>query len=113
MKAGMVRKYTAVVFLLIFGWYFSSINLFPHIHTVNGNSIVHSHFGGAADHDHSETEYTVIDLLSNCQTEATDMGYISITPLCQPVEDSDSRYISQCFFTDLFFSRILRGPPQV
>lgn len=113
MKSGMIRKYSAVVFLLIFGWYFSSINLFPHIHTVNGNSVVHSHFGCAADHGHSETEYTVIDLLSNCQTEATDMGCISIAPLYPSEEDSNSRYTPKCFFTDLFFSLILRGPPQV
>lgn len=113
MKTGKVRKYMAVVFLLIFGWYFSSINLFPHIHTVNGNSIVHSHFGGTADHGHSETEYTVIDLLSSFQTETADMVCISITPLYPSEEDTYSRYISQYFFTDLFFSRILRGPPQV
>lgn len=113
MKTGKIRKYMAVVFLLIFGWYFSSINLFPHIHTVNGNSIVHSHFGGAADHGHNETEYTVIDLLSSFQTETADMVCISITPLYPSEEDIYSRYISQYFFTDLFFSRILRGPPQV
>lgn len=110
---GKIRKYTALFFLALFGWYFSSINLFPHIHIVNGNSIAHSHFGGTSEHGHSEGEYAIIDLLSTWQTEAAD-------PLCGtslPFYLSDAGlcvcHVSFHVPASVCPAHSLRGPPQV
>lgn len=70
------RTYSAVIFLLLFGWYFSNINLFPHFHSVQGNSVIHSHFGGTTEHDHSDNGFAVIDILSNFLTESAETAYI-------------------------------------
>lgn len=106
-----VRKYSALVFLLIFGWYFASINLFSHIHIVNGQSIVHSHFGGNTSHEHSNSEYTVIDLLSNFQSEAGCSHHINPTYLYLSSEIYLD-YASPFIQSTIHSSMSLRGPPQ-
>ncbi len=110
---GKLRKFTALFFLAVFGWYFSGINLFPHIHIVNGNSIVHSHFGGTSEHGHSEAEYAIVDLLSTWQTEAADPlcgaalpFYLSCTGLCSC---HMLLHVSACACP----VNSLRGPPQL
>lgn len=109
---GIIRKYSAVALLIIFGWYFSGINLFPHVHIVNGNSIVHSHFGGTAQHDHSGTDYTVIDMLSSFQTEAADCACISPEPFLFSVDNGLSYYDSSYIDAGEHSAYSLRGPPQ-
>lgn len=108
-----VRTYAAVMFLLIFGCYFSSINLFPHVHIVNGNSIVHSHFGGDSDHGHSTAEYRVIDLLSSFQTEAADLTGVSVEPFFLSDDERCSFNVSQYVKAGDYPAYVLRGPPQV
>ena len=72
-----IQTYSAAFFLLLFSWYFASINLFPHLHYVNGNTLAHSHFGGNFDHEHTDDEYRVIDLLSHCESESALVHTIS------------------------------------
>ena len=106
-----LRTYYAAFFLLLFGWYFSNINLFPHLHTINGNSVVHSHFGGSSDHDHDEDEFSVIDMLSNFMSESVHELCSSVSPYYLSSEISvgmtpDLRS-GESYSTDT-----LRGPPQ-
>ena len=63
------RAYKAVLLLLLFSCYYCGISMFSHAHILNGSSIVHSHFGGASDHEHDDSQYAVIDVLSQFQTE--------------------------------------------
>ena len=56
--------------MLLFSCYYSSISLFSHAHIVGGVSVVHSHFGGDSDHNHSDSQYAVIDILSQFQSES-------------------------------------------
>lgn len=106
-----LRTYSAVFFLLLFGWYFSNINLFPHLHTINGNSVVHSHFGGSADHDHNDEEFSVIDMLSNFMSE-------SVHELCTSVVPYYLSYDISVGMTpvlrpgEAYLTDTLRGPPQ-
>ena len=67
-----IRSYSAFCLLLIFLCYYSSIRFFSHVHIVNGNSIVHSHLGGGSSHEHSASQYTIIDILSQFQTGSID-----------------------------------------
>ena len=56
------------LFLLIFIWYYSSINFFYHAHLINGQIVYHSHFYKFAQnnkspfktHSHSSSELTLI-----------------------------------------------------
>lgn len=107
-----LREYSAVLFLLLFGWYFSNINLFPHYHSVHGTSVIHSHFGGTTEHDHSDNGFAVIDLLSNFQAESAESIHVPeaffylACVICSgtvtsPYDDSGSHI------------NTLRGPPQI
>ena len=82
-----LRTYLAGFLLLLFGCYYSGISLFSHTHVVNGSSVVHSHLGGGSQHDHSESQYAVIDILSNFQSESA-AGFYSIGTLVFQLSES-------------------------
>ena len=50
----------ALWLMVIFCSYYAGISMFSHTHIANGSSVVHSHLGGDADHDHSDSQYAVI-----------------------------------------------------
>ena len=105
------RTYPAIGLLVIFCSYYAGITLFSHTHISHGSSIVHSHLGGGASHDHSDSQYAVIDILSNFQSEcAVDICNVG-TPylfLCEPAAE----YASVLQSNDCNSSLTLRGPPQ-
>ena len=106
-----LRTYSAFLLLLIFGCYYSSISLFSHTHIVGGTSLVHSHLGGNSEHDHTEAQYVVINILSNFQSEAatdfchTESPFYLISEIC--TEYSEPLYTGQVQDVNM-----LRGPPQ-
>ena len=106
-----LRTYSAAFFLLLFGWYFSNINLFPHLHTINGNSVVHSHFGGSVNHGHDDDEFSVIDMLSNFMSESVHELCSSVVPYYLSSDISVGLtlvfHAGEAYPTDT-----LRGPPQ-
>lgn len=105
------RKLYAVILLLLFGCYYSGINLFSHTHIAHGTSVVHSHLGGDADHEHSDAQYAVIDILSNFQSECA-VGYHGIsTPFIQLTE-SYIGYEAPSYLEQVHSVHKLRGPPQ-
>ena len=106
-----VRKYSALVLLILFGCYYSGISLFSHVHILNGASVVHSHLGGASDHDHSESQCAVIDLLSQFQSEAAVDFHTTGTPF-YILSEILTKYQGPSHLTDTHDTLDLRGPPQ-
>ena len=96
--------------MLLFSCYYSSISLFGHSHIVGGVSVVHSHLGGNADHQHSDSQYTVIDLLSHFTSEAaTDYHFM------QPLAFNSPDFIiisDRVHYMEVSPVQKLRGPPQ-
>ena len=105
------RTYNALVLLLVFCSYYAGISMFSHAHIFNGTSIVHSHLGGSADHDHSDSQYAVIDILSNfqseCPVEFNDAG----SPFLL-LSESFTAYDAPSVLNESHAVQTLRGPPQ-
>ena len=97
--------------MLLFSWYFASIILCPHLHYVNGNTLAHSHFGGNFDHEHTDDEYRVIDLLSHCESESAlvhsfSSAHFNLSSELEIIPVIDWNGEEACSVT------ALRGPPQ-
>ena len=89
----------------------SGISLFSHTHVVNGSSVVHSHLGGGADHDHSDSQYAVIDILSDFQSESA-TGFYSVGTVFFQLSESYTGYLAPSLQDEAFPVHMLRGPPQ-
>ena len=108
----LLRTYTSSFLLMLFSCYLCGISLFSHTHIVNGSSVVHSHFGGNSEHQHSESQYAVIDILSNFQSE-TAVNYIfADTPFFQ-TSDICTEYMAPAKECLVHPAQSLRGPPQL
>ena len=106
-----VKSYSALILLLIFSCYYSGISFFSHTHIVNGASVIHSHWYGDSDHDHTENQYAVIDLLSNFQSEGAVSFNAVASPMAIQLSDSSANYTAP-FYQDAAISLCtLRGPP--
>lgn len=106
-----LRTYLALCLLLIFGSYYAGVSMFSHTHIAHGSSVVHSHFGGGADHDHSDDQYAVIDLLSNFQSECAE-GFFSLENPFFTLSDHCAEYVAPVFLSRVAHVSVLRGPPQ-
>ena len=83
--------------------------MFSHTHIVNGTSIVHSHFGGDDGHEHSESQYAVIDMLSQFQSETAADFYLQDILPCTPSEIHIG-YSAPAYLSDASDALKLRGP---
>lgn len=106
-----MRKYSALFLLALFSCYYCGISMFAHSHNVHGASLIHSHLGGGSDHNHSDSEYAVIDILSHFQSEAAVEFHSLGTPFFFLV-DSDAEYIAPSHLSEVHSVYSLRGPPQ-
>lgn len=106
-----IREYLAGFLLLLFGCYYSGISLFSHTHVVNGSSVVHSHLGGGSQHDHSESQYAVIDILSDFQSESA-VGFCSVGTVFFQLSESYAGYLTPSLQDEALPVHMLRGPPQ-
>ena len=97
--------------LALFCCYFSGISLFSHVHIVHGGTVVHSHLGGNSDHNHSEGQYAVIDMLSLFQSEAAGELVGISSPLFYSSEICID-YCAQDILNGACSAESLRGPPQ-
>lgn len=97
--------------LALFCCYFSGISLFSHVHIVHGGTVVHSHLGGSSDHNHSEGQYAVIDMLSLFQSEAAGELVSISSPLFYTSEICID-YSAQDILKGAYSAQSLRGPPQ-
>ena len=106
-----VRTYIALGLMMIFCTYYAGISMFSHAHIAHGSSIVHSHLGGGSDHDHSDSQYAVIDILSNFQSEGAVVFHGVDAPFCQ-LSESSAGYLVQLHLSEVHSANALRGPPQ-
>lgn len=104
------KAYKALLLLLIFCSYYAGISMFSHTHIANGSSIVHSHLGGDSDHDHSDSQYAVIDILSQFQSE-TAVGYIGVPSPFFLLSESYIAYHAPICLNVEQAVHTLRGPP--
>lgn len=105
-----IRTYS-VLALLLFCCYYCGISMFAHTHIVHGSSVVHSHLGGTAEHDHDDSQYAVIDILSNFQSEGA-TGFIGVPVPFYTSADSCIIYAAPSYVDEVVSVRLLRGPPQ-
>lgn len=106
-----MKKYAALLLLMLFSCYYSGISMFSHVHLVNGASVVHSHLGGEVEHNHSESQYVVIDLLSNFQSETAESFCSVESPFFMLSDLCISSYVS-AESDGVTLVHSLRGPPQ-
>ena len=85
--------------------------MFAHTHIVHGSSVVHSHLGGDAEHNHDDSQYAVIDILSNFQSEGA-TGFIAVPIPFFTLADSSIAYTAPSYVDEVVSVRLLRGPPQ-
>ena len=106
-----VRKYSAFILMMLFCCYYLGISMFSHAHIVNGASVVHSHFGGGSDHNHSENQYALIDLLSDFQSENPVLfGHIEAPYFL--LSESIIIRNTPAYISGVPVTHSLRGPPQ-
>ena len=111
MRVRHIKKYSAVVMLLIFSCYYCGISMFSHTHISNGSSVVHSHLGGSSEHNHTEAQIAIIDILSNFQSEGAVLFHGLETPFLQ-LSESQTGYKAPLFLIQAHPVLALRGPPQ-
>ena len=105
-----IRTYS-VLALLLFCCYYCGISMFAHTHIVHGSSVVHSHLGGDAEHNHDDSQYAVIDILSNFQAEGA-TGFIAVPVPFFTLAESSITYTAPSYIEEVVSVRLLRGPPQ-
>ena len=106
-----LRTYAAVILVLLFSCYYSSISMFSHTHITNGSSVVHSHLGGSGEHNHSDAQFAVIDLLSYFQSEGAVLFHGLETPSVL-LSESVTEYEAPSHLSEVRSAHTLRGPPQ-
>ena len=105
-----IRTYSAFVLLLLFSCYYCGISMLQHTHIVHGSSIVHSHLGGSSQHDHSQSQYAVIDILSEFQTEQAETLHFDATPFYR-FHETSCEYNAPAYLSKVQSAHVLRGPP--
>lgn len=106
-----VKTYTALFLMVVFCSYYAGISMFSHTHISNGSSIVHSHLGGNAEHNHSDSQYVVIDILSNFQSETAATFQSAGSPL-QTITESYAVHEAPDYLFHVHTAFKHRGPPQ-
>ena len=97
--------------MLIFCSYSAGISLFSHTHIINGASVVHSHLGGGSNHEHTESQYTVIEILSHFQSEYA-VSFHSVGVPFILLSESCTAYDAPSYMNEVHAVQTLRGPPQ-
>ena len=106
-----IRTYAALFLMVVFCSYYAGISMFSHTHIANGSSIVHSHLGGGKDHQHSDSQYAVIDFLSSFQSETAATFQSAGTPI-QTISESYSVPEVPAYQSQVHTAYEHRGPPQ-
>ena len=106
-----LRSYSALLMLVLFSCYYCGISMFQHAHISNGTSIVHSHMGGGSEHDHTQEQIAVIDILSSFQSECAPMPFSMESPYIL-LETSCTIYMETPHLRGVHSVHTLRGPPQ-
>ncbi len=105
------RKYLLSVGLLVLYLVFQAgITVFPHVHIVNGEKVVHSHPYSSANHNHSGDSIATIARLSSVQTLKAESAFCQelMLPMLYAVELAGGVDVIYAGHTH---SAGLRGPP--
>ena len=112
-KAGTKKSIISLCLLALFISYLANITFFVHTHTVNGQTVTHSHpYQGTPDnpgHEHSAAQIQTIAQLSLLLAS----GVLTITFACFLADKKILRNLSfSCFRkNNRIFSHGLRAPP--
>ena len=104
-------SYSALLMMVLFGCYYCGISMFQHTHISKGTSIVHSHMGGSSEHDHTQEQIAVIDILSTFQSECAPAPFCMDAPSFL-IESLFTKYIETLYLHGAYSVLSLRGPPQ-
>ena len=85
--------------------------MFSHSHIIGGSSVVHSHFGGSGEHNHSDAEFAIIDILSNFQSELA-VSYKGLEIPFIQLSESFTGYEAPLYLSQELLMHTLRGPPK-
>ena len=96
-----IRTYSAYLLWILFGCYYLSISLFSHAHIVGGDS----------DHNHSDSQYAVIDILSQFQSESAAGSCNAVSPFYL-ISEICTAYREAAHVCPVQNTNLLRGPPQ-
>ena len=97
--------------MVLFSCYYCGISMFQHTHITNGSSVVHSHLGGSSQHDHTQEQIAIIDILSTFQSECAPTPF-SIDAPSFFIDSSCTAYIQTPLLLGAHSVLSLRGPPQ-
>ena len=106
-----IKTYTTLFLMVVFCSYYAGISMFSHTHIANGSSIVHSHLGGGTEHQHEDSQYAVIDILSNFQSETVTAFQGPGTPL-QTISEPYAVAEAPDYLSQVHTAFKHRGPPQ-
>lgn len=97
--------------MVLFSCYYCGISMFQHTHITNGSSVVHSHLGGSSQHDHTQEQIAIIDILSTFQSECAPTLFSMDAPSFF-IKSSCTAYIQTPLLLGAHSVLSLRGPPQ-
>ena len=110
-----IKKIVSLLLALLFMSYYASTTLFTHVHTINGVTIVHSHFHTGSHNDtksgnHTKQSITLIAKISHLQF--TDFTHIFVLkPLQFPLR-KDKFVETTHWIPSIHFENLaLRAPP--
>ena len=107
-----LRSYSAVLMMVLFSCYYCGISMFQHTHISNGSSVVHSHLGGSSQHNHTQEQIAIIDILSTFQSECAPEPFCMDAPTFF-IESLCTVYIETPSLHGACSVLSLRGPPML
>lgn len=112
------KRYIGFVLLLVYIFFFASANLHPHVHIINGITIVHSHISKdvnpftstKAKHNHNSSQINLIYNLNSAiffiLFSAIILGILSLKPIAK-IDFYKKIPLNKSYF----LSPSLRAPP--
>lgn len=104
------RKYTGVILLFVYAFFFASTNFFYHAHQIGGSKILHSHPFSTQGHSHTTNQIFLINQIDSAPFQSSAELTVSDAAPGLPCEE----FLDNCADTILSvvsFSYLLRAPP--
>lgn len=114
-----INSFSSLLFLLVYTFFFASVNLMPHTHISNGVTIVHSHLSKdtfssnkaqTSSHSHSSGEINFFNQFSNLLFFCSFGLLVLASILRLQFTRIFFNYVSELFSNNKSVST-LRGPP--
>ena len=108
---GNRKNLLAALLPFVFLWYIGCISLTPHMHIVDGVSIVHSHPASAEGHQHSAEEAIGIELICHFDRDLGQDGVILPAVAEMFLSDPHYEFATPSVSISSIEVRSLRAPP--